>query len=368
MASSSSVSSKSGGGEARSVAGGDSQGGDFTCRFCWRSSRTKNPCPSKHPGEYLNFDASDKKKCLICKSFVKTCYKGHTMDELTTQCADKDFRAKYTDALELYESAFDSTTGRLRNIAEKMKPPTFVTATHECGMTGEMNCGVFWPKKLYEDKTQLKLQKKDQVKYNYHGKQLIGIIRDASHGAPTGSITLKGTETSKIAKTMEISSSDTTLRAGEADDAFNRALGSLSSTTIKETSVMDDEGNETTILKVAKRSSKELEAHPSDESGDWTRMVRPCLQPAAAKADHETDDEAAASSAGHRCGLTRSVPGPHSAKCIVGMLAWVQGLGIQELDSEDGFTGDRGLGKCATDAMMVGSVFGSPKRMIRNTP
>ena len=124
------------------------------CRFCWRTSKDRKPCLARHQSEFLVFDQVDKKACLLCKAFIKTCYKGHSISEMSQACATVAFRDQLVSSLRSYENELEASKpgGRVRNVAEKCSPPVLVQACEEHALVGEMNLGVFWPKQLHETK------------------------------------------------------------------------------------------------------------------------------------------------------------------------------------------------------------------------
>ena len=282
-----SCSSKSAGDAAKPIAD-DAE--DSVCRFCWRTGKTKNPVPTKHLGDYLVFDSSDKRKCLVCKAFLKAVYKGHPMEDIAKSCQQEQFHDEYMESLCKYEAAFNNTTGRLRNALERAKPPTVITAINEVAAVGKMNMGVFWPRAIYEG-TGAKLEKKDMVKYTYMGKALCGIIRDSAHGSPPGTITIEGQDIQKVQKAVRIGNSDESYRKGQLEDIYSRTAAAIASSAVKTTVEKNAEtGAEQVKNKVIRKASQELQERPSDSSDDWTRMVKPQLAAFSAQ-DEDGGDE-----------------------------------------------------------------------------
>ena len=56
--------------------------------------------------------------------------------------------------------------------------------------------------------------------YNFMGRKLKSIIRDAVHGSPPGTITFTHVQTSKVLRSWEVESGDQACRQGQLDDTW----------------------------------------------------------------------------------------------------------------------------------------------------
>lgn len=204
---------------------------------------------------------------------------------MAERCSETQFHQDYILALRKYEDHLEKVGpgGRVRNVAEKCCPPTIVEVGHEQGMSADMHLGVFWPRGFFEAKEGRKLTKRELVSYEFQGRRLVGCIREESCGKPIGSINLTKNDRRYIKKVMEVGNSENSHRAGQLDDIFEKGSSALTGVDVKETpakvSKPGGEDGETLLVPSVrvKRTGRTLEEHPSDDSGDWTKLLAPSL-------------------------------------------------------------------------------------------
>ena len=133
---------------------------------------------------------------------------------------------------------------------------------------------MFWPKELYERERETKkvLQKSEEDLYDFQGKKLRGIIRDAKHGTPPGSITLTASQATKAQRLRTIEDGDKACREGQLDDTW-KAIASTMSVSVKQGEQVDDGCEERFLLHQSKKPRVQLKGE--DDSVDWDDILAP---------------------------------------------------------------------------------------------
>ena len=103
-------------------------------------------------------------------------------------------------------------------------------------------------------------------------------------------------DTKFIRKTQDIGSSNEVVRKGQLEDTFSKTSAAMHGYDIKQKKttekVQSAGGEEEEVTKETvniKRTARVLEAHPSDESSDWTMVAKPALS--VPQAGKDSDDE-----------------------------------------------------------------------------
>ena len=74
---------------------------------------------------------------------------------------------------------------------------TAVTISAECGVETRQKLGVLWPSAIYKAHVGVDPKPDQLSKISIGGTLISGVLRDASHGCPTGGAGLRNTEGSR---------------------------------------------------------------------------------------------------------------------------------------------------------------------------
>ena len=91
-----------------------------------------------------------------------------------------------------------------------------------------MNLGVFWPTEVYEEREKKRLLNDEQDLYNFMGRKLKGIVRDAVHGSPPGTITFTYVQITQALRSREVERGDQACRQGRLDDTWKAMTSAVS--------------------------------------------------------------------------------------------------------------------------------------------
>ena len=271
----------------------------------------------------MAFIADDRNECVSCKVFLQSAYRGQKKDEIAAGLNDDSKHSEYLGCLENYEEDWDKCD-RIRNIAEKYKPPTLVTLKETTSTGGQMNLGIFWPKAIWESRFG-PLPKNKIQSYSFNGKKLLGRIEDENvHGCPIGCIRLTESCATSIQKETQLVDSSTSHRKEAAQETFDRTRAALANTVTAKESKNDD--GEVVGVEVNIRGRGKLAAHNSETSSgdDWIAMVRAARPSTPGKADSDDDVDAKASakkkaSASNKRRASAPPEGSLPTKALVGM-------------------------------------------------
>ena len=115
---------------------------------------------------------------------------GISLPKLEEELEQEEGRQEeYDIALCNWEQEYDKLTGYAKNMASKVKVPSWCNIIQEEGTECSMNAGVFWPKGVFDAIESTLLDKSACVKFVHCCKSYLGVWRDKKFGEPTGTIT-----------------------------------------------------------------------------------------------------------------------------------------------------------------------------------
>ena len=124
---------------------------DAQVKLCWacrRNNAAPNPCPSRHPGDTLNF--ANAVECLPCRNYQNSCCRG-IQKTLKAELKDDAKHADYMKSLGQHELLFDASKGKhLKDVAGQIFMPTFVQTLQEEGTEDRELAGYFWCKEILD--------------------------------------------------------------------------------------------------------------------------------------------------------------------------------------------------------------------------
>ena len=182
--------------------------GFCTCKFCLRSNKdTRNPWLPLHMQDesgklMLQFRRERGKECSSCCALIRTKKRDFYGDPNLDQTLrnDPEKREIYSGDLEEFEEK-----KRQETESRVAKPSKRVEATHASGFKMRMIMGYFWPLDVL--KRENKPIPKTLTTITYNGKNLKGVILDASHGTPIGVIEMESFDEKAATKATWISKS-----------------------------------------------------------------------------------------------------------------------------------------------------------------
>ena len=83
---------------------------------------------------------------------------------------------------------------------------------------------MLWPPKVFEKEAGRKPSKQELSKVTVAGKNFVGVIRDRSHGCPTGCVELFDDRFSRLRQKTNLANSESATRGDECSDWFKAGM------------------------------------------------------------------------------------------------------------------------------------------------
>ena len=153
----------------------------------------------------------------------------------------------------------------------------------------ELCLGVLWPLQIYGAQVG-RFNKQDISEVSHCGKIVKGILRDESHGCPTGCYRLTSTSVKGLIRKVQESSSADDLRTGQTDDVHSAIREEFAAMKTRKRPVKDDDEVDRGILKAPKiRKTVRSDGDSGDEI-DFLSVAGPSLLLHASSGKRKTDE------------------------------------------------------------------------------
>ena len=104
------------------------------------------------------------------------------------------------------------------------------------------------------------------------GRKLKGIIRDAVHGSPSGTITFTNFQTSKALRSREVETGDQACRQGQFDDTWKVMTSAMSVSSKKLDAVKQGAAERFAVHQI---QEQKVSFGGDDDSVDWDDLLMP---------------------------------------------------------------------------------------------
>ena len=115
----------------------------FTCGLCDQDGLSSNPCPSRHPGNFLKF--AHKTQCLPCRNYINCDLKGTPAAKIRLGLKDVEKKAEYNTARNAHAELFEQSKGNIKQGDDRIPKLSWIDSVEEIGVESKKHMPVWWP-------------------------------------------------------------------------------------------------------------------------------------------------------------------------------------------------------------------------------